>query len=158
MDSKVKIYLDRAENESVLAEIIYKISEDKKEKERFIIDENMTFYSAVIGHSYYSIFYCTKALLLTEDVETKSPEIHRKTYDEFKKIFVDSGKLDIELLKIYKKMLMRADELLGLFKQEKWKRGHFTYKTISQANMRPAKESVKNAKKFIKHIRLLLKK
>lgn len=67
--------------------------------------------------------------------QTKPPEIHKKTYDEFKKRFVDTGMLDVELLKIYKSMIVRADELLFLFRTEKRKRGKFTYQTIAQANV-----------------------
>jgi len=63
-----------------------------------------------------------------------------------------------ELLKIYDKMLVRADELLGLYKIEKSKRGAFTYKTVAQANLEPANESVDNAKKFLINIKNILKK
>jgi len=48
------------------------------------------------------------------------------------------GILDVNLLTIYKKMMVRADQLLQIFKDEKWKRGHFTYETIPQANKDPA--------------------
>lgn len=60
--------------------------------------------------------------------------------------------MDINFLNIYKKMIVRADELLQLFKDEKWKRGYFTYQTISQANKEPAKDSLKNAKFFVSNI------
>ncbi|MGE0792886.1 MAG: HEPN domain-containing protein [Candidatus Woesearchaeota archaeon] len=110
-----------------------------------------TYYSAVISHTYYSIFYATKAYLLSKNIKTKMPNEHKKTYEEFSK-FVESGELDIELLKIYKEILIRADNLLGIFKIEKIKRGDFTYKRISQANKEPAEKSIKNAKIFFKHI------
>ena len=55
-------------------------------------------------------------------------------------------------------MIVRADELLGLFQQEKRKRGQFTYKTIPQSNIEPAEESIKNAKKFVSHIKQIIEK
>jgi len=36
------------------------------------------------------------------------------------------------------------------------KRGHFTYKTIPQANKDPAEQSIKNAVYFVKNIRSIL--
>ena len=118
----------------------------------------MTFYSGVISHAYYSIFYAAKSILLTKNIKTYAPEIHKKTYEAFKEQFVDSGIIDIGLLNIYKKMIVRADELLQIFKDEKWKRGHFTYKTIPQANKEPAEESINNASKFIKNIKVIIEK
>ena len=85
----------------------------------------------------YSILHLSSAIPSgdkTKNIKTTAPEVHKKTYEAFKEQFVDSGVLDIELLNIYKKMIIRADELLQIFKDEKWKRGHFTYQTISQAN------------------------
>ena len=51
--------------------------------------------------------------------------------------------------------MMRADTLLNIFLTEKNKRGKFTYKTLSQANIDPAKDSIKHAETFYKHIGLL---
>lgn len=110
-----------------------------------------TYYSSVIAHCYYSIFYLAKAYLTKKGIKVTAPEEHKKTFEEFKK-FVESGELDVELLKIYREALIRADVLLGIFKEEKKKRGKFTYRTIPQANLEPAQESLKNAKKFFKHI------
>ena len=116
----------------------------------------MTFYSSAISHSYYAIFYAAKAILLTKGIVTSMPGAHKKTYEAFKSEFVDSGVIDIELLKIYQKMIVRADELLQIFKDEKWKRGHFTYQTIPQANREPAGQSIKNAMVFVKNIKLII--
>jgi len=157
MDLKVKLYLERAENEFRLAKDMFNLSKTEKIKILLEVDPKDTFYSAVISHCYYSIFYCAKAILLTERIETKSPEVHKNTFEKFKMVFVDTGKLDIELLRIYRKMIIRADELLDILKQEKWKRGHFTYHTIAQANIEPAKESIENAKKFLIHIKEIVK-
>ena len=154
MDSK--LYIHRAENEIKLAEIIFVISEEPNiQKETFKVNDPETYFSAVIAHSYYSIFYGAKAYLAKKGIEVSAPEEHRKSFDEFKK-FVESGELDVELLKIYQEALVRAEYLLGIFKKEKKKRGEFTYKTMPQANKEPAKESIKHAKTFYKHIFTIL--
>ncbi len=105
----------------------------------------------MISHAYYCIFYAAKAYLAKKGVKTESPEEHRRTYEEFAK-FVGRGIIDGELLKIYKKIMMRADTLLLIFKNEKKKRGDFTYQKLPQANKEPAEESIGNAKTFYKHI------
>ncbi|MBI4454003.1 HEPN domain-containing protein [Candidatus Woesearchaeota archaeon] len=153
MDLKVKQYLERASNELRLAMAIKIISESSEEKEKLGLKKEDTFYSSVISHSYYAIFYSAKAILLTKNITTDAPEVHKKTLEEFKINFVDSGILDLELLKIYSQMIIRADELLSLFQLEKRKRGLFVYKTLPQANIEPANESVNNAKKFVSHIK-----
>ena len=152
MDLMIKNYIKRSENEIVVAEILYKTSKEQNAKEYFSISDDLTFYSSVISHCYYAIFYSAKAILLTTDIRTKSPEIHRKTFDEFKKNFVDTGMLDVKLLEIYKKIVVRADEILDIFRDEKSKRGNFTYNTIPQANEEPAEDSLKNSKIFVSNI------
>ena len=153
MDSLVKIFLQRALNELAAAKALFEISNNKNQKESLQIEVEMTFYSAVIAHSYYSIFYAVKAVLLTKEIKTESPDVHKKTYEAFKEQFLDSGILDTKLLTIYKKMIVRADELLQIFKEEKWKRGHFTYQTIPQANKEPASQSMQNAALFLRNIK-----
>jgi|SRR3989338_2948834 len=151
MDFEYKIYLIRAQNELNLSMMIQKISDDQKiQIEVFGVKED-TYYSAVISHAYYSIFYAAKAYLLLKDIKTSAPEEHKKTFDEFSEL-VDKGAVDVELLKIYKNMLMRADTLLRVFEIEKGKRGKFTYKRIPQANREPAQESINNAKVFFNNI------
>ena len=158
MDSMARIYLQRALNEISVAKLLFVVSNDQKKKMEFQIEEEMTFFSSVISHSYYSIFYGARAILLTKNIKPEMPDIHKKTYEAFEEHFVRTGILDLELIKIYQKMIMRADELLQIFKDEKWKRGHFTYQTIPQANKEPAEQSVKNAVTFIKNIKLVLEK
>lgn len=152
MDSMVEIFLDRAGNELLAAESLKKLSDEEKAKEEFHISERTTFYSSVISHSYYAIFYAAKAMLLSKGITTSGPEIHRKTLEEFKKNLVDTGLLDVKLLEIYRKVVVRADDLLEIFRGEKWKRGVFTYNTIPQANREPAEDSLKNAKTFVSNI------
>ena len=154
MDSK--LYIHRAENEIKLAEIIFVISEEPNiQKEIFQINDPETYFSAVIAHSYYSIFYGAKAYLAKKGIEVSAPEEHKKSFDEFKK-FVDSGELGVELLRIYQEAIIRAEYLLGIFKEEKKKRGEFTYRTMPQANKEPSKESIEHAKIFYKHIFAIL--
>jgi uncharacterized protein (UPF0332 family) len=158
MDSEVSIYSGRAENELRLAVGLLRLSQDNAIKDDLGVNREDTFYSAAISHAYYAIFYSAKALLLTKSIKTTSPFVHKKTFEEFKRNFVDNGELDVELLKIYDRILVRADELLGLYKTEKSKRGTFTYKTIAQANLEPANESVDNSRKFLINIKNILKK
>jgi len=151
----LSLYTKRAENELKLAKIVFKISEEPKiQRETFDIREPETYYSSVIAHCYYAIFYSAKAYLLKKGVKVDSPEVHKKAFEAFKK-FVDSGELDVELLRIYQEALVRADVLLGIFKEEKSKRGKFTYRTLPQANREPANESILRAQKFLQNILLL---
>ena len=154
MDSNSEIYIKRARNEINLSKIILKISEDDKIQADIFEMPQDTYYSAVISHAYYSIFYMTKAYLLTKGIKTEVPEEHKKTYEEFKKL-VEKGAVDVELLKIYQQLLTRADTLLKIFQTEKSKRGKFTYRTLPQANSEPARESLTNAETFFKHINTL---
>lgn len=145
------MYFRRAKTELETAEILHEISKNKDAKQNFDISPDSTYYSGVISHAYYAIFYSAKAMLLTKNIETEAPEVHKKTLDAFKKEFIESGLLDAKLLVIYKQMIIRAETLLEIFKAEKRKRGDFTYNTIPQANAEPAEESIKNAKEFVKH-------
>lgn len=152
MDSTVKIYFQRADTEILAAQSLKHLSEHKEDKTRFNLPEKTTFYSGVISHAYYAIFYSAKALLLTKNIKTTAPEVHKKTFDQFKKTFVDTGILDVKLLTIYSKMIVRADDLLSIFRQEKKKRGLYTYKTIPQANKQPAEDSLNNARLFVSNV------
>ena len=157
MGSLIEVYLDRADNELMAAESLKRLSENERDKEEFNLPEEVSFYSSVISHAYYAIFYAAKAILLSKSINPKAPEIHKKTFEEFDKNFVQTKELDVSLLKIYRKMMVRAEELLEIFKDEKWKRGHFTYQTIPQANKEPADDSLKNAKFFVSNIMKVIK-
>jgi uncharacterized protein (UPF0332 family) len=153
MDSMAEIFIERAGNEMIAAESLKMLSEESGAKEDFRIPQDTTFYSSVISHSYYAIFYAAKAILLTREIRTSWPEVHRKTLESFKEAFVDTGVLDVALLNIYKEMAIRADTLLEIFRTEKRKRGEFTYTTIPQANREPAEDSLKNARIFVSNIK-----
>jgi len=157
MDFEYEIYLARSQNELNLSMMVQKISDDKKMQVEIFAMKEDTYYSAVISHAYYCIFYAAKAYLLLKGIKTSAPEEHRKTFEEFSKL-VDKGTVDIELLRIYQSMLMRADTLLHIFELEKGKRGKFTYRKIPQANQEPAQESISNAKTFFNHVYRLCEK
>jgi len=154
-DHKETLYLERAKNELDLARATFKLSTNKKLKIEFELKEDTTFFSNVISNSYYCIFYSAKAILHSKGITTEPPEEHKKTLEAFEKL-VMSGEIDVELLKIYKSLAVKADELLGIFIKEKNKRGKFTYKKLPQANLQPAKESIDNAEKFVKNINLII--
>ncbi len=151
------LYLERAKNELDLAKAIFKLSTDNKLKLEFELKEDSTFFSNVIGNAYYCIFYSAKAFLKFKDIITKLPEEHKKTFNAFKNL-VDSGFVDKNLFEIYEQEFIKADELLGIFRKEKSKRGKFTYRKLPQANLEPAKESLENAETFFKNINLMLQK
>lgn len=156
-DHKEMLYLARALNELDLAKAVFKISTQNKFKFDLELKEDSTFFSNVISNAYYCIFYSAKAFLYSKGITTSVPDEHRKTLDEFEKLAL-SGQIDAELLKIYKEIVIKAEELLGIFVKEKSKRGRFTYRTMPQANLEPAKESLENAEKFHKNINLILRK
>ncbi len=158
MDSEVRLLLDRADNELLAAMSLKKISEQDTLKNNLSIPTPTTFYSSVISHSYYSIFYSARAALLSVGIKISAPFIHNKAYEKFKKAFVDSGKLDKHILEAYETVLTRAEDLLQIMKDEKSKRGRFTYKTFPQANKDPADDSISNATLFVSHIKNMLTK
>ncbi len=157
MDSLANLFIKRAENEIVIAEKLREMSENEEARDFLQIPQDMIFYSAVISHAYYAIFYSAKAVLLAKGIKTTAPDIHKKTFDAFKEHFVDTGVLDLKLLEIYRRMVIRADDLLEIFRDEKWKRGNFTYNTIPQANREAAEDSIKNAKTFVSNINKVAK-
>ncbi len=154
MDSNHKNYLERAQNEVNLAEIIMGVSINKDFQTNFKITKIDTYYNSVISHSYYCIFYFAKAYLAKKGIKASAPEDHKKTYNGFKKL-VGEGVIDKELLRIYEDIIIKAEALLGIFKTERKKRGKFTYQKLSQSNLEPANESLKNAKIFYRSIRIL---
>ncbi len=155
MDSEVKLYLQRAEDEFLLSENDMKISINIRLKEILGIPKEKTFFNSVITHAYYSIFYCAKSYLLSKGIKTKPPEEHKKTFLELTG-FVNNGILDKELLKIYEDEITKAEVLLDIFLLEKRKRGVFTYNVKSEANIPYARESIRNAKRFVSTIKLII--
>jgi len=157
MDSRVKLYLERAEGEILLAKTNFEMSLSEEIKNTLNLPKEQTFFADVISESYYSIFYAAKAYLILKGIETKVPDEHKKTYKQFKKI-VDSGDLDEELLEIYESEAEKADALLKILLLERGKRGRFTYDVNSNANIPYAEESIKNAREFVSVIKELAEK
>ena len=153
MEGIIKLYLERAESEITLSQALFKISGDNLLKENLEIEQKETFYSAVISHAYYSIFYSAKAFLLSKGIKTAAPQEHKKVYKQFKRL---GGVINENLIEIYETEAMKAESLLKIFFDEKKKRGEFTYKTLPQANVEPAKESISNALIFFKNINALI--
>lgn len=139
----------------MLAKANFELSIDENAKTVLKIPINKTFFNNVISESYYAIFYCAKAYLICQKIETNAPEEHRKTYDEFKKI-VDSMELDRQLAEIYEEESEKAELLLKIFFNEKRNRGRFTYNVNANANRPFAEQSIKNAKIFLSTIKNLI--
>ena len=82
MDLNYSLYLERANNEIKFADIALFVSNNKKiQTDVMNIEEPETYYSYVISHSYYCIFYSAKSYLAKKGIRTKAPEEHKKTYD-----------------------------------------------------------------------------
>ncbi len=87
MDSRVNLWLDRASNELFAAQTLHQVSQEGALKKELRLPAPTTFYSSVIGHAYYAIFYAARAALLLEKVEVRSPDIHNKVYNQFRQAF-----------------------------------------------------------------------
>ena len=89
MSDETDLYLQRAENELISAQMLFDISSNKIiQKEQFKLEKEFTFYNAVISHSYYCIFYSAKAILIKDGIKTDAPEVHKKTLEAFEKHLV----------------------------------------------------------------------
>ena len=89
MDSKVRLLMDRAENEILAAQALKRLSEENSLKSEFNFPISTSFYSNVISHSYYAIFYIAKAYLLAKNVPLLSTQgQYQQVYFEFKKMFL----------------------------------------------------------------------
>ena len=60
MDSKYKIYIKRTINEMNLSKMIMRIREEDNIQEEIFNMPFDTYFSAVISHAYYSIFYMAR--------------------------------------------------------------------------------------------------
>ena len=148
MDSEVRLLLDRANNELLAAKALNKISEEDTLKRNLAVPAQTTFYSSVISHAYYSIFYSARAALLSVGIVISAPFIHNKAYDKFKKAFVDSGKLDKHILEAYETMLIRAEDLLQIMKDEKIKKRQVYIQNIPSGKQRSCRRFNKQCNPF----------
>ncbi|MDD3175822.1 MAG: hypothetical protein PHU51_05075 [Candidatus Nanoarchaeia archaeon] len=155
MDIRVRGYLDRAENQLIIAKATFELSVNDKAKEAVFIPLDKTFFNNVISESYYAIFYTAKAYLLSLGIETSAPEEHKKTYKQFKEL-VKNKKLDEELFKIYDEESNKAENLLKIFFDEKRNRGRFTYNLSANANKPFAEQSIKNSIFFVSNLKKII--
>ncbi|OIO64995.1 hypothetical protein AUJ68_04305 [Candidatus Woesearchaeota archaeon CG1_02_57_44] len=135
MDSA--LYLSRAENELVLADIIMRLSSDAQLQQRLVSTQKpLTFYSAVISHAYYCMFYAAKAYLLHCGIQTKPPEEHRKTCRAFARVWkaVNGDPA--------------ASTLQQWLREERDKRSSSAYHRSAQHNRKPAQASLDRARIF----------
>lgn len=157
MDSEVSLMLNRANNELNAARALKKLSEEEELKALLEVPVNSTFYSSVISHAYYAMFYGAKAYLLSKGEKFVKQGQHQQVYIKFRK-FVKEGVIDKELLLVYEDVKIKAEELLEVLDSEREKRKNFTYETSSEANREPAEKSLENAAFFISHIIKFIKK
>src|SRR3989344_3271299 len=114
MDSKVNLLMDRAENEILAAQALKRLSEEDLLKTEFNFPISTSFYSSVISHAYYSIFYCAKAYILYNNISLLLKQgQHQQVYFEFRKL-VNKGVIETELLKIYEDVKGKAEVLLDI--------------------------------------------
>jgi len=156
MDSEVNLLVNRAENELSISSLLKEVSENDDIKKDFLIEPKFTFYSSVISHAYYSIFYSTKAYLISKRIELPKQGQHQAVYYKFKKL-VKEGTINGEMLNIYEELKTRAETLLEIYEIEEQKRTEYTYMTIPQANKEPAENSLKNALFFVSHMKEMIK-
>ncbi|MBX4196055.1 HEPN domain-containing protein [Candidatus Pacearchaeota archaeon] len=149
--------IKRVQNELVAAEAFFSLSELAEAKVLLKVPRDETFYSAVIGHAYYSIFYAAKAYVLYTGTKLPEQGQHKAVYSAFKRL-VKQGKIDSALLELYDEVKVKAETLLEILEGEEKKRTTFTYKTHSQANKDPASDSIKNAQVFFSHLKGLIEK
>ncbi len=156
MDSEVSLSMNRAQNEIFSAQALKRLSEEEDLKKIFNFPPETTFFNGVIEHSYYAIFNCAKAYLLSKNIHLKSKQgQHQQVYFEFKKI-VEKGLIETDLLKVYDDVKIKAEVLLEILKKEKEKRNTFTYETLPRVNKKPAEDSLDNAILFVSHIKAFL--
>lgn len=158
MDLNIKLCIERSENELILANAIKYLSDNSDlKKEKFNIAEDITFYSAVISHAYYSIFYGAKSYLLYKNESLPERGQHQAVYYAFKR-FVKNGSINKELLDIYEDIKIKAEYLLGILEEEEKNRTTYTYQKLPQANKEPAEGSLNNARVFFSHMKEIINK
>ena len=80
MDLEVKLLIERGEHELILASALKEVSENAAVKTTIELLPDATFYSAVISHAYYSIFYMAKAYLTSKKVPLPEQGQHQAVY------------------------------------------------------------------------------
>ncbi len=159
-DSRVLSHLkwQKATNDLLLSGGLLKISTEDKTKKSLDYPEDATFFDWVIVSSYYSIFHAAQALLGIKGIKIVG-RVHHATLVSFARHFILNNELEDELFLIYEDVENKAKDLLEIFEEEKKKRGMFQYHRLSRNNLRPAQESLENARTFLDAVgRVLAKK
>ncbi len=157
MDSEVELSIKRTENELIAAKALFILSDIAEAKTLLKVPASETFYSSVIAHAYYTIFYAARTYVVSKGIKLPEQGVHQAVYSAFRK-FVRQGKLAEELLALYEDVKVKAETLLEIFDEEEENRTKFTYKTFAQANKAPAEKSIQNAEIFLTEIKGLIGK
>ncbi|MFP4524505.1 MAG: HEPN domain-containing protein [Candidatus Woesearchaeota archaeon] len=150
-----EIYLDRSENELDAARALLELSKDDALKRKLAIEGGRTFYNNSISCAYYAMFYAAKAYLASKDISTGPPQEHRQVYEQLRAL-AGEGEVDRQLLVAYRKLVIRAEELLRMYSCEREKRGTYTYHRLAETNRPVAEESLRHATGFHLHVRKML--
>ncbi|MEK6937431.1 MAG: HEPN domain-containing protein [Nanoarchaeota archaeon] len=153
----VHLKWQKAANDLSLAQGLLTLSTNLKIKSDLGYTKETTFFDWVIVCSYYSIFHAAQALLGTKGIKIVD-RMHTATVISFAKHFIINQELAEELFLIYEDAEAKSKELLEIFEEEKDKRGIFQYHRLSQNNLQPAEESLKNARTFLKAIQEVLQR
>jgi len=146
----------KAVNDLALSKALLRISTEKPLRDSLRFSSE-TFFDWVIVSSYYSIFHAAQALLGIKKVKIME-RMHYATLIAFAKHYISNHELAEELFLLYENAEQKAQELLSILEDEKRKRGIFQYHRLSRNNIDPAKESVENAKTFLKAVEEILSK
>lgn len=157
MDSEGELSIKRMDNEFIVGKALFTLSENAEAKTLLKVPAAETFYSAVITHAYYAIFYSAKAYLMKKSLTFSEQGQHQAVYFAFRR-FVREGKIAAELLELYEEVKIKAENLLEIFEREEANRAKFTYKTLAQANKEPAENSLSNAETFLAEMKELIGK
>ena len=111
---QVHLKWQKAVNDLLLAEGLFRISTEPKLKKALGFPNEATFFDWVVVSSYYSIFHATQALLGLKKVKIEGRR-HYATMIAFAKHFVISNELAEELYLIYEDSEAKARELLDIF-------------------------------------------
>lgn len=123
MTDNVKIYLSKAEEDILDAEILF-------EKGR---------YTTVVSRSYYAMFHGAQALLLSKLIETYT---HSGVNIQFHKLFIKTGIFSLELGKSFTKILdtrIKSDYEIG-FKASK---------DVAETSLREAREFLSTIRAYL---------
>jgi uncharacterized protein (UPF0332 family) len=112
-------------------------AEERLEVARLLYNQKC--YDDSISRSYYSIFFATKALLLTKDID---PRTHSAVRNQFAQHFVKTKEIEPE----FNDILKEAKEI----------RERGDYSEFYSASCEEAKLQLENAEKFLQRVKKVL--